>query len=46
MESGFPAQRKCFLDRVEEETVAKPIDQFTWKDVPLGCVVTEAGKCP
>lgn len=23
--------------------MSKPIDQFTWKDIPIGCVVTEAG---
>ena len=23
--------------------MTKPIDQFTWKDIPLGCVITEAG---
>ena len=23
--------------------MAKPIDQYTWKDIPIGCVVTEAG---
>ena len=23
--------------------MAKPIDQYTWEEIPIGCVVTEAG---